>query len=65
VSGDASLGKAEELLERLRSRVDGLERLAESGDVEAAVDELADIAELAKQIEAEIQQARTAADAAS
>ncbi len=65
MSGDAALGKAEELLERLRSRVDGLERLAESGDVEAAVDELADIAELAKQIEAEIQQARTAADAAS
>ncbi len=63
MSADESLGKAEELLERLRSRVDGLERLAESGDVEAAVDELADIAEIAKQIEAEIQRARADADA--
>jgi predicted translin family RNA/ssDNA-binding protein len=60
---DTSLGQAEELLERLRLRVDGLERLAESGDVESAVDELADIAELAKQIEAEIQRARASADA--
>jgi predicted translin family RNA/ssDNA-binding protein len=63
VSADESLGKAEELLERLRGRVDGLESLAESGDVDAAVDELADIAELAKQIEAEIQRARAGADA--
>ena len=63
MSADESLGKAEELLERLRSRVDGLERLAESGDAEAAVDELADIAEIAKQIEAEIQRARADADA--
>lgn len=63
MSSDESLGKAEELLERLRTRVDGLEKLAESGDVEKAVDELADIAEIAKQIEAEIQRARTTADA--
>jgi hypothetical protein len=62
-AGDVGLGKVEELLERLRARVDGLERLAESGDVEVAVDELADIAELAKEIESEIQRARADADA--
>jgi hypothetical protein len=60
-----SLQKAEELLERLRGKVDELEALAgaEGGDVDRAVDDLAAIAEIAKQIEAEIQRARRAADA--
>ena len=60
---DTSLGRAEELLERLRGKLDTLERLAEAGDVDAAVDELGAIAELAREIEAEIGRARATADA--
>jgi hypothetical protein len=59
-----ALQRAEELLERLRVRVDGLESAAqEGGDVDVAVDTLAEIAEIAKEIEGEIQRARQAADA--
>lgn len=61
---DASLQRAEELLERLKLRVDALEANADAdGDVDAAVDGLAEIAELAKEIETEVQRARQAADA--
>jgi len=61
---DASLQRAEELLERLRVRVDALEANAASGgDLDVAVDGLAEINELAKEIEAEVQRARQAADA--
>ncbi len=61
---NASLQRAEELLERLRGKVDELETLAAGdGDVDRAVDDLAAIAEIAKEIEAEIQRARRAADA--
>lgn len=60
-----SLGRAEELLERLRVKVEGLEQRAETGDAEAAVDDLTEIAEIAKQIEAEIQRARVSADASA
>jgi uncharacterized protein YqfA (UPF0365 family) len=65
VSGsNESLQRAEELLERLRVRVDDLEAASQAGgDVDAAVDGLAEIAEIAKEIEAEIQRARQAADA--
>ena len=63
MSANESLGRAQELAERLRAKLDGLEQLAEAGDVDAAVDELAEIAELAKQIEAEVQRARASADA--
>ena len=63
VSANESLGRAQELAERLRAKLDALERLAEAGDVDAAVDDLAEIAELAKQIEAEVQRARASADA--
>ena len=58
-----SLQRAEELLERLRGKLDQLERLASEGDADAAVDDVAEIAEIAKEIEAEIGRARTAADA--
>ena len=63
MSANESLGRAQELAERLRAKLEGLERLAEAGDVDAAVDDLAEIAELAKQIEAEVQRARASADA--
>jgi hypothetical protein len=61
-----SLQRAEELLERLRMRVEALDASTqEGGDVDAAVDALAEIAEIAKEIEGEIQRARQAADAGS
>ncbi len=63
MSANESLGRAQELAERLRARLDNLERLAEAGDVDAAVDDLVEIAEIAKQIEAEVQRARASADA--
>ena len=60
----ASLQRAEELLERLRLKIDRLEQLAgDGGDVDEAVDDLAEVAEIAKEIEAEVQRARQAADA--
>lgn len=63
---DESLAKAEELLAQLDARRAELERLAEAGDVDgdAAVDVITDIAELARQIEAELTRARNVADAA-
>ena len=44
MSANESLARAQELAERLRAKLDGLERLAEAGDVDAAVDDLAEIA---------------------
>ena len=63
MSSGESLQRAEELLERLRGKLEQLERLAETGDADAAVDDLTEIAEIAKEIETEIGRARTAADA--
>ena len=63
-AADESLQRAEELLERLRTRVDALEASADTGgDVDEAVDGLAEIAEIAREIESELQRARQAADA--
>ena len=64
-SVDEALARAEELLARLNERREALERLAEADDVdgEAAVDIIAELAELARQIEAELTRARTMADA--
>ena len=63
---DEALARAEELLARLNERREELERLAEADDVDgdAAVDVIAELAELARQIEAELTRARTMADAA-
>jgi hypothetical protein len=66
VSGvDDALGRAESLLADLGAKRDELERLAASDDLdgEAAVDLIAQLAELAKEIEAELTRARTLADA--
>ena len=61
---DDALARAEELLERLNGKREELERLAEAEDVdgEAAVDVIAELAELARQIEAELTRARTLAE---
>ncbi len=65
-SVDDALARAEELLETLNARREELERLAEADDVdgEAAVDVITELADLARQIEAELTRARTLADAA-
>ncbi|MGH3137566.1 MAG: hypothetical protein ACRDPV_13860 [Gaiellaceae bacterium] len=64
-SVDEALANAEELLARLNERREELERLAEADDVDgaAAVDVIAELAELARQIESELTRARTMADA--
>jgi hypothetical protein len=58
-----SLARAHELLERLQTKLADLERMAETGETDGAVDDLTQIAELAKEIEAEVVRARQAADA--
>ena len=59
VSGtaDEALGRAEELLERLKATRDELERLAAAEDAESAVEVLAELAELAKEVEVELAKA--------
>jgi len=65
-SVEEALARTEELLERLNQRRDELERLAAAQDIDAdaAVDVIAELSELAKQIEAELTHARSLADAA-
>ena len=62
-SADEALGRAEELLERLKATRDELERLAEAEDAESAVEVLTELADLAKEVEAELAKARSRADA--
>ena len=64
-TADEALGRAEELLAQLNEKRDALERLAQADDIDgdAAVDLIADLADLARQIEAELTRARTIADA--
>lgn len=55
MSAEESLKRAEALLERLeKSR----ERLEATDDPEAAIDILGELADIAKQVEAELEQAR-------
>ena len=64
---DDALARAEELLGQLNERREDLERLAAADDVDgdAAVDLISELAELARQIEAELTRARNLADAPS
>ena len=62
-TADEALGRAEELLERLKATRDELERLATAEDAEAAVEVLTELAELAKEVEVELAKARSRADA--
>ncbi|MBA3333849.1 MAG: hypothetical protein M3Q59_05340 [Actinomycetota bacterium] len=63
-SGEA-LGRAEELLAQLNEKREKLERLAQADDIDgdAAVDLIADLADLARQIEVELTRARAIVDA--
>jgi hypothetical protein len=65
MSTDEALARAEELLVRLNDKREELSRLAEAEDLDgdAAVDVIAELAEIAKEIEAELTRARTLADA--
>jgi hypothetical protein len=67
VSGtaDEALGRAEELLERLKATRDELERLAQAEDAESAVEVLTELADLAKEVEVELAKARSRAEGAA
>jgi hypothetical protein len=62
-TADEALGRAEELLERLKATRDELERLAAAEDAESAVEVLTELADLAKEVEIELAKARSRADA--
>ena len=64
-TADEALGRAEELLERLKSTRDELERLATSENAESAVEILGELAELAKEVEQELAKARSRAEGAA
>jgi hypothetical protein len=61
-TADEALGRAEELLERLKATRDELERLAAAEDSESAVEVLTELADLAKEVEVELAKARSRAD---
>jgi hypothetical protein len=63
-SVDEALARAEELLGRLNDRREELERLADADEIDGdtAVDLIAELADLARQIEAELTRARTLAE---
>jgi len=61
-TADEALGRAEELLERLKTTRAELERLAAEENAEAAVDVLTELAELAKEVESELAKARSRAE---
>jgi hypothetical protein len=59
MTADESLSRAEDLLLRLEG---ARKRLEETDDPEQAIDVLQELAELAKEVEAELQRARQAAE---
>jgi hypothetical protein len=62
-SADDSLARAEELLARLEATRSELERLAEENDADKALDVLAQLGEIAKEVEEELVKARQAGEA--
>jgi len=62
-TADEALGRAEELLERLKATRDELEKLAAAENAESAVEVLTELADLAKEVEVELAKARSRADA--
>jgi hypothetical protein len=63
MSSEESLKRAEELLARLEKARADLERVAGSEDSEEAIAVLTELAEIAKQVEAELSRARREAEA--
>ena len=60
---EEALKRVEELHQRLVATRGELERLADQDDPDAAVDVLTQLADLAKEVEVELQKARARADA--
>jgi hypothetical protein len=63
MSAEDSLQRAEELLAKLEETRAELERVSEAEDAETAIDLLGRLAELAKEVEAELARAKREADA--
>jgi hypothetical protein len=63
MSTEDSLARAEELLARLEKTRAELERLSQANDAEKALDVLAELSDLSKAIEEELQNAKRVADA--
>ena len=63
MSAEDSLSRAEELLARLERARAELERLSQANDAEKALDVLAELSELSKAIEDELQHAKRDAEA--
>jgi hypothetical protein len=62
MSAEDSLTRAEELLARLERARAELERLSQANDAERALDVLAELSELSKAIEEELQNAKRVAE---
>jgi len=62
MSAEDSLAKAEELLARLEKTRTELERLSQANDAEKALDVLAELSDLSKAIEEELQKAKRVAE---
>jgi hypothetical protein len=62
MSSNDALAKAEELLARLESTRAELEKLSEANDADRALDILAELAELSRQVEEELQRAKRHAE---
>jgi hypothetical protein len=62
MSTEDSLARAEELLARLERTRAELERLSQANDAEKALDVLAELSELSKAIEEELQNAKRVAE---
>jgi hypothetical protein len=62
MSAEDSLAKAEELLARLETTRAELERLSQANDAEKALDVLAELSDLSKAIEEELQKAKRVAE---
>jgi hypothetical protein len=62
MTAEDSLQRAEELLARLESTRAELERLAESEDADAAIDVLAELAQISREVEVELNRVRSKGD---
>ena len=62
MSSEEALNRAEELLARLETARDELEKLSQADDAEKALDILAELSELSKAIEEELQRAKREAE---
>ena len=62
MTGQDSLRRAEELLDRLERARAELEKVSEDGDADAAIEILTELAEIAKEVEAQLGQAKRDAE---